>query len=101
MTVRRIGVLSAAKMLCALYAALGLVFGGIMSAVALLTGLLGSGGERGMGAVGGLLFGAGAVVVLPIFYGLLGLVGGAIGAGLYNLAAGVIGGLELEVEGRG
>jgi hypothetical protein len=31
-------------------------------------------------------------------YGVLGLVGGAIGAGLYNLFAGIFGGIEVEVQ---
>jgi hypothetical protein len=37
------------------------------------------------------------VIFLPILYGVLGLVVGAIGAALYNLLAGIIGGVEIDV----
>jgi hypothetical protein len=38
--------------------------------------------------------------MLPILYGLLGLAGGALTAALYNLFAGLMGGVELEFEPR-
>jgi hypothetical protein len=79
---------------------MGLIFGAIMSAVAVLGALFRSGGSEGLGGFGSLLFGVGAIVFLPVLYGVMGLVGGAIAAGLYNLVAGVIGGLELEFDGR-
>jgi hypothetical protein len=44
------------------------------------------------------MFGAGAIILLPLFYGMLGMVMGAIGAALYNLFAGMFGGIELETE---
>ena len=65
--------------------------------------LIGSGSNASSGpfaGFGGVLFGVGAIVLLPIFYGLIGLVGGAIAAALYNLTARLIGGLELDLEGR-
>jgi hypothetical protein len=43
----------------------------------------------------------GAVIFLPIFYGIIGFVGGLISALLYNLIARLVGGIELEVEQRG
>ena len=46
----------------------------------------------------GMLFGVAAVVLLPIFYGALGFVMTLIGAWLYNLVAGLGGGVELEVH---
>lgn len=45
----------------------------------------------------GLLFGAGAIVVLPIFYGVLGFVFAGIGAAIYNLVAGWVGGIEIDM----
>ncbi|AKB25597.1 hypothetical protein MSMTP_2128 [Methanosarcina sp. MTP4] len=50
------------------------------------------------GALAGLLLGTGAIITLPIFYGILGFIGGIITAFIYNVAAGFIGGLEIEVE---
>jgi hypothetical protein len=46
----------------------------------------------------GALFGVGAIIVLPIFYGVLGFIAFAIGAVLYNVLAGMVGGLRVEVE---
>jgi hypothetical protein len=37
-------------------------------------------------------------VLLPLLYGILGFIGGAIGAAVYNLFSGIVGGLELELE---
>lgn len=38
-----------------------------------------------------------AIIVCPIVYGILGGIGGVIGAGIYNLAAGWVGGLEVDI----
>jgi len=38
------------------------------------------------------------LIILPIFYGVVGFIAGAIGAALYNLIAGMVGGIEIEVE---
>ena len=46
----------------------------------------------------GPVFGVGAIVVLPIIYGVLGLIGGAIAAALYNLFSGMVGGIELDLQ---
>jgi len=43
----------------------------------------------------GILF----MIGVPIFYAILGFIGGAIGAFVYNLAAGMIGGIKFELEG--
>lgn len=98
MVVRSIGVGSAAKVMGALYAGIGLLFGGVVSLFSVLGAAFGASQGEGS-AIVGLLFGVGAVVVMPIFYGVMGVIGGAIGALLYNLVAGFVGGIELEVEG--
>ncbi len=57
-------------------------------------------------AVGGLLgvpfVGAGlgvlVIIILPIYFGIIGFIFGAIGAFLYNLIAGKVGGVELEFD---
>ena len=96
MEIKRIGVLSAAKILGSLYAGLGLV-AGLFSAcagLAILIGLLAE-AEAELAGVSSSLFLAG-LCVFPIFYGLIGAIIGAIGAVLYNLFAGIIGGIEIE-----
>ena len=45
-----------------------------------------------------MLFGIGAPILLPILYGVMGLVFGFITAWLYNFIAKKVGGIEVEVE---
>jgi len=96
MVLKRIDVLSAAKIGGILYAVLGLFFGGVMS----LFGLLGASlaGSEGGEAWMGLIFGVGAIITLPIFYGVLGVVFSALSALLYNVIAGLVGGLEIDLQ---
>jgi hypothetical protein len=42
--------------------------------------------------------GFGAIIFLPLFYGLVGGVFAAISAAVYNLAAGWVGGLEVDIN---
>lgn len=95
MIVRRVGVLSLGKMLGCLYALLGLIFGGFISLLSLAGAFAAS--NRNDGAMA-LFFGAGAFVILPLFYGFIGFIGGIIVAALYNLLAAMVGGIELELE---
>jgi hypothetical protein len=95
MVVKRIGPLSLAKISGMLYGLMGLIFGAIISLFSLVGGALAPGKDAGFA---GMLFGAAAVVILPIFYGLLGFVMSLIGAFLYNLVAGWVGGVELDVQ---
>ena len=39
-----------------------------------------------------------AIIVCPIVYGLIGGVGALIGAALYNVASGWVGGLEVDIR---
>jgi len=99
MVLRKIGVFSLGKVLGVLYAMFGLIAGVIISLFALVGGAAGaaSSGEAGQVLVG-LLLGVGAVIILPIFYGAIGFVGGIIAAALYNFTAGLVGGVELQLE---
>ena len=95
MVIKRIGPVSCAKITGTLYAILGLVFGGIVSLVAFAGGFTSNtSGAAGVGAI----VGVGAVVVFPILYGGIGFVATLIGASLYNVLAGVVGGIELDVQ---
>jgi hypothetical protein len=96
MTLKRIGPFSCAKISGLLYGLMGLIAGAIISFIALLLGSVGS-DYGGGGALSGL-FGVGAIILLPIFYGFIGFVGGAIMAWIYNLVAASVGGLELEFD---
>ena len=73
---------------------MGPIFGAIITIMSLALGsVMGNNG----GAVG-LIFGVGSIIVLPIFYGIIGFITGLIVALIFNVVSGVIGGLEVEVE---
>jgi len=94
----RIGALSLAKILAVTYAFLGLFFGGLISLFALMGAAVGGAAGGDSGGVAAMLFGVGAVIILPIVYGCIGFVGGLIAAPLYNLVAKVVGGIEVELS---
>ncbi len=101
MVIRRIGVWSVARLYGGICASMGLLFGAIFALIAALGGMAGAMRESGSGfgtAGLGAMFGVGAIIILPLFYGVLGVVMGAISAALYNLFAGMFGGIELETE---
>ena len=83
----RLDPLQTGKVLGALYALMGLIFLPIFWLVSKV---------MPAGSGGGMMMGFG--IMMPIVYGLVGLIFGAIGAAVYNLIAGWTGGLELELE---
>lgn len=93
----RMGVMSVAKIYGLISAIFGLIFGAFLSLMSLFGGAMTmlSGQE---GGAFGFFFGAAAIIILPIFYGIMGFIGGAISCWIYNLAAGWIGGVEMELE---
>jgi hypothetical protein len=93
--VKSVGVMSVAKVMGVLYAALGLLFVPFF----LLAGLIGSvaGQKSPMSGIAGLGFGVGMAIFMPFLYGALGFVFGALGAFLYNVVAKRAGGFELEL----
>ena len=106
--IHRIGIFSMGKVSAILYALFGLLGGLFMSAMSLL-GMILSGSSRsvyssyssygGSSDFFGIITGLGAVVCLPILYGILGFIGGIISAFFLNLALKFAGGLELEAYG--
>jgi hypothetical protein len=97
MQLTRIGPMSLARLAAGLYAAIGLIVGLIFALAALAgAGLAASAGDAS--PLVGLMFGVGAIVFLPLMYGVLGAVGALIIAALYNLLAGWLGGVELTLE---
>jgi hypothetical protein len=93
MILKRIGPVSAAKISGALYALMGLIAGAFIS----LFSVVGSAFAPHQAGFGGLIFGAGALVALPIFYGVFGFIATLIAAALYNMLAGWLGGMELDL----
>ena len=92
-SLRSVGVLSCAKISGALYGCLAL----ILMPVFLLAGFAG----MMMGREGGAMSGAAMLflaVLLPFFYAAIGFIFGALTAWIYNLVAGWVGGIELELK---
>ncbi len=99
MVIRRIGVWSVARLYGALSAAGGLIVGAIIALVSLVGGASGAFSEAAaMSGPLSMMLGVGAIIFLPLCYGVLGICVGAIGAVLYNLFAGMFGGIQLEIE---
>jgi hypothetical protein len=95
MIIKRVGPLSCAKISAVLYAVIGLVMGGVFS----LVGVAGGFASETAGAAGvGAIIGVAAIVVFPIFYGLMGFVFTLFAAWLYNFAADFVGGVEIDVQ---
>ncbi len=94
MILKSISVRSSAKLAGLLYGLMGLIFGAIVSLVSLLGSSVAESPQEQLG----FFFGVGAVVILPVFYGVLGYVGAAIATALFNLVTGWTGGLEIEIE---
>jgi len=92
MELKRIDPTSCAKVLGILYAFFGLLGGAVLSVISIVRVILGGGED----ALPVFLLGIGAVIVLPIFYGVMGAISGLITALLYNVSARMTGGLKLE-----
>lgn len=95
MVINRIGPMSCARISGTLYAVMGLILGAVFSLVALAGGFSAeSSEEAGFAAV----FGVAAIIVLPLLYGGIGFLATFIAAWLYNVLAGVVGGIELDLQ---
>jgi len=84
--IRRFGVGQTAKVVGVLYGLMGLVFVPVVLIISMV-----SPAEAG--------FGPGFALALPIIYGVLGFIFTALGCVLYNFVAGLVGGVEVELDG--
>ena len=82
----RFGVGQTAKVIGVLYGLLGLVFLPFFLVAALFAP-----DQAG--------FGVGLAIAFPILYGVCGFIFTAIGCALYNLVAGMVGGVEVQLDG--
>ena len=104
MTIRRFGIFSVAKMQSLVMFVIGLIIGVIYGLLFMVFGAaISAFGARGEGSVASgvpsIIGGVVIMIAVPIFYAVIGFIGGAIGALVYNLAAGMIGGIKFELEG--
>lgn len=101
MMIKRVGVLSVAKIYGMLTTVFGLIIGVIYGLSLIVLGaFMSSMSSSGQGAMGAppIIMGFVAMIAFPIIYGIIGFIAGAIGSLIYNVAAGIVGGVELELE---
>jgi len=90
---KSVGVMSVAKLMGLLYGCLGLIFAPIFLVIGLVGSFAGS-DKTPLAGVFGVVF----AILMPVLYGAMGFVTGAIGALLYNVLANWVGGFELELQ---
>ncbi len=83
--IRRFGVGQTAKVVGVLYALMGVVFVPFVLIASMI-----SPNKSGVGA--------GFALALPIIYGVCGFIFTAIGCAIYNFVAGLVGGIEVELD---
>lgn len=103
-TIRRFNVFSVAKIQGLLGFVIGLIIGVLYGLFVMLFGaailaMAPRGQSEEMGGISTVIIGLVIMVACPILYAIIGFIGGAIAALVYNLAAGVVGGIKLELEG--
>lgn len=104
MTIRRFGVISVAKMYGFIMFIFGLIFGVLYGLILILFGAAmtaasSEGLNTAAGGVSSVVMGLGIMIGMPVIYGFLGFIMGAIGALIYNTLAGIVGGVKFELEG--
>ena len=94
---RKIGVMSVARVYAVIMAIFGLVVG-LFAALFLVP--IGMMMEEFVPFAAGMSAGLGllSIVVFPIMYGIMGFVMGAVCAWIYNIVASKIGGIELTIK---
>lgn len=99
MRIKRIRISSAAKVIGFLFFLIGLLFGEIAALLAARFQInLPHLSDEIMGIPMHSALGLASLLVIPLVYGLLGVLLGALLAIMYNLTAGWFGGIEIEYE---
>ena len=100
--IRKLGVFSVAKIYAVMMLVISLLIFIPYGFVIIVFSLIGAGSAGGDAAIalggGGIVMGLAVMIVAPIIYALMGFVFGALGALIYNVFAGMVGGIEIEVE---
>ncbi|HLF17931.1 MAG TPA: hypothetical protein VI749_03440 [Candidatus Omnitrophota bacterium] len=89
--IKRLGIVSLAKIMAVLYGLFGLLMGLFVSLMKAL-GIEATGEAAQLQSVG-----FAAIIIFPIVYALIGAVSGLLTAFFFNLVVGWTGGLEMEI----
>lgn len=92
--ITRIDVISVGTMLGFIYMGIGIIVGILF---AIIGGMLAN-MEVGEGA--SMLFGMGfaGIIIFPLIYGAIGFIAGVLTAFIYNVVAGWVGGIKVDIE---
>ncbi len=103
--IKKLGILSVAKIQAVMMLVLSLLIAipyGLIIIVISLIGGVGAGSQDGMSGLmvggGGVVMGIIVMIAIPILYAIMGFIAGVISALVYNIFAGLVGGVEIEVE---
>jgi len=103
--IRKLGILSVAKIYAVMLLVMSLLISipyGLFIIIFALIGGAGAGAQDGLAGLavggGGVIIGLVVMIGLPIMYSIMGFIGGALTALVYNIFAGMVGGIEIEVE---
>lgn len=92
--IKAVGVLSVGKVMGFLYGAMGVIVVPFFLLFSALGALSGEAPAAGLSLVMAIVL----TLFLPVFYGVIGFIGGVIIAFLYNLIAAKLGGIEVELS---
>lgn len=99
MKLRRVGAVSVAITMGAVYFFVGIVVAVVVGGM-MMVGFGALAGAKDSGnPLAGMFAGGFFLILAPIFYGILGFIGGLIASGIYNLVARFTGGIEMELTG--
>ncbi len=94
--IKKFDIMSVAKVYGVIGAIIGFIIGLFIALFAGVASAFAGAFGSGTGALGIAGFGVMAIIIAPIMYGIILFICGAIGAFLYNIVAGKIGGISFE-----
>lgn len=103
--IKKLGILSVGKIYAVMMLVMSLLISipyGLFIIIFSVIGGASAGSQDGIAGLmvggGGIIFGLVVMIGIPILYAIMGFIGGILSALVYNIFAGMVGGVEIEVE---